>query len=151
MSKIVTVLLCECGCGQDVSGWNHHKHQAVRFKHGHHIKGNKFKEGLRPHNWQGGRWMRKDGYVFVLKKDHPKTGNTGYVMEHIIIMENHLGRLLQDREIVHHINHIRHDNRIENLQLMTSAKHKQLHTTEFWKQGLYTHNQYSSYKHREAV
>lgn len=48
---------------------------------------------------------------------------------HRVIMEKHIGRKLDRREVVHHINGNIHDNRLENLQLMTLAEHGRLHRT----------------------
>lgn len=60
------------------------------------------------------------GYKKIKKPDHPRADKNGYVREHIVVMEEHLGRLLNPGETIHHKNKIRDDNRLENLQLFSS-------------------------------
>ncbi|MFE9855527.1 HNH endonuclease signature motif containing protein [Streptomyces sp. NPDC005780] len=59
----------------------------------------------------GTRYFHRDGYVMVKLADGRVIG------EHRAVMEEHLGRRLEPGENVHHINGVRDDNRIENLEL----------------------------------
>ena len=69
----------------------------------------------------GTRRQSKDGYISV-KVGRDIGDKSGWIQEHRLVMERHLGRKLSTAENVHHINGVRSDNRIENLQLWASAQ-----------------------------
>lgn len=77
--------------------------------------------------WKGGRQVTFFGYVRVYCPTHPKAIRN-LVSEHRLIMERYLQRQLQDGEVVHHRNHDKSDNRIENLELMTNVEHSRQHS-----------------------
>ena len=91
---------------------------------------------IKPSKFGGHRKRRNDGYIAVYVPTHPFAGKEGYVMEHILVVENSIKRYLKPDEVVHHVNRIRDDNRIENLQLMNFKEHASLHAKERQKQNL---------------
>lgn len=64
-----------------------------------------------------GEWKSFQGYVITYKKDHPNSRSTGCLLKHVLVMSEHIGRPIKANENVHHINGVRDDNRIENLEL----------------------------------
>lgn len=82
-----------------------------------------FKKGKNPElhwNWKGGRTITPLGYIQIRMPNHPNSNSRGYIFEHRYIMEQSIGRYLKKPEVVHHINHDKQDNRIENLRLFES-------------------------------
>lgn len=72
-----------------------------------------------PH-WKGGRRIQKGYVLFLAADDHlvaPMRDRGGYVPEHRAVMARALGRPLRGNETVHHINGVKTDNRLENLEL----------------------------------
>ena len=55
---------------------------------------------------------KRTGYVMFKEKEADK-----HVPEHRLIVEKNIGRKLTKNEVVHHINGLKDDNRIENLYL----------------------------------
>ena len=72
--------------------------------------------------------MKKTKYVYVYQPEHPFCTNRGYILRSRYTMEQHIGRYLTKKEIVHHINEIINDDRIENLKLCADrAEHNTFH------------------------
>ena len=67
------------------------------------------------------------GYRWIYTMDRRSKMN-GWTPEHRLLAEMIKGEPLTDNEVVHHLNFIKHDNSIENLQIMLDADHKRLHT-----------------------
>ncbi len=65
------------------------------------------------------------GYVHLYRPGHPTSTKAGYTMEHRMIAYDVLGGIEAD-DVVHHINGVRHDNRLNNLVVMSKAEHDAL-------------------------
>lgn len=77
-----------------------------------------------------GRLITHSGYVKIKTPDHPRADSKGYVHEHVLVMEAHIGRYLSEDEVVHHKDRAKANNHIDNLQFMTDKEHRALHLRE---------------------
>src|SRR5205807_2613964 len=98
---------CDCGNIKSVRGGNLISKQVKSC-------GCLLRGGENHPHWRGGKSYNEDGYV-ILRMRNGDSIRT--IAEHRFIMEKKLGRRLLKTEEVHHINGIRDDNRIENLEL----------------------------------
>ncbi len=89
-------------------------------------------KGAKNNQWKGGRrydkshgyieiWIPADSpYISMVKGRHGRQS----LWEHRLVMAEFLGRPLESWEVVHHLNGIRTDNRIENLALANKHTHE---------------------------
>jgi hypothetical protein len=90
------------------------------------VKSNRMCRGESGKNYHGGIKRHVEGYTMVLRWEHPSHDQNGYVYEHRLIMEEEIGRYLESREIVHHLNGQKDDNRLSNLMLFSNQREHQL-------------------------
>lgn len=88
-----------------------------------------------------GRRVTQDGYVHVYEPDHPLAMATGYVIEHRKVVYD-AGIEVPDRHHVHHLNGVKDDNRLENLEVIRIRDHTRRHLAQ---EG-YVSNQFGTFK-----
>jgi len=125
---------CEI-CGKvtsrsDYTRCNAHRHNlGLSFKGKHHslkskLLMSKARKGDKCCNWKGGRIQKETShgykYIVIYSPTHPNKDSKGYVLEHRLIMEKFLGRVLSKEETVHHIDNNPLNNNISNLMLFKS-------------------------------
>lgn len=98
------------------------RHRVMQRARALGFEGPLVRRGPKSNLWTGGRLQHKSsGYVYVwVHPEHPLRSMatfSGHVAEHRLVMAQSLGRLLTSAESVHHINGVKTDNRLENLQL----------------------------------
>jgi len=62
--------------------------------------------------------------------EHPGANSKGLIAEHRAVMAQHLGHQLARDENVHHLNGVRSDNRLENLELWVRPQPAGVRTTD---------------------
>jgi HNH endonuclease len=82
-------------------------------------RGKEMAGGHKRKAYDGQPRLGKDGYVSIYVPGDPHARQDGWAFEHRVVMANHIGRPLLDKENVHHRNGIRSNNNIENLELWT--------------------------------
>ena len=70
--------------------------------------------------------LHKAGYVRIFRPGHPLAAKDGYILEHRLVVYE-AGIAIPLAHHVHHLNHDRADNRLENLVVMTREEHMQHH------------------------
>lgn len=69
--------------------------------------------------WNGGERNIKN-YIYVYMPTHPNAIKSGCVKRSRLVMEKKIGRYLKPKEVVHHINGIKMDDRYKNLILFSN-------------------------------
>lgn len=77
--------------------------------------------------WNIKKIVSKGDYNYAYVPEHPNATKNGYVLEHRVVMENHLGRLLNTNEVVHHKDGNKKNNHIDNLEVLSKEEHSKLH------------------------
>lgn len=118
------VWLCKCDCGNTTcvvgQSLRNNLTSSCGCKPRGVAPGTLRAQGAANSKWKGGRSLKSDGYVVVWTDELTPGGHRRYRKEHVLVMEQKLGRRLSRKETVHHKNGIRSDNRPDNLELWAS-------------------------------
>lgn len=90
-------------------------------------------------NWKGGIKWAGEYKMIRVPPGTPGATRKGYMMEHRYVMQQALGRPLEKWEEVHHRNGVKTDNRVENLEVVTHARHRGQVTCPSCQHTFYVH------------
>lgn len=106
-------------------------------------KNTRFVKGQEAWNKKGFTFTqaRKGGkpYKLIHMPEHQHASKKGYVREHRLIMERHIGRTLLNNEVVHHRDGDTLNNDINNLQLTNGKEHRRIHLKDSVHKRWYIH------------
>lgn len=164
--KYIVCCLADSDCREVVELFNREKtpfrERGVGLHHSFSVEGSCYRQSYTFYmfvdQWDHYRVSNSDGARKKYSALHAKGYDihNGYVrisvgkncgrLQHVVIMEQHIGRKLSKNEVVHHINGVKTDNRIENLKLMTNTEHSSLHA----KLNVLRGNNYDISKHSKS-
>lgn len=128
--KVVELRYCKCPCGRPipkVKSYRPSRYRRQDYIFGHYLNVDNPNKGQfrgpNHHSWKGGR--KKSGRsIFIYRPNHHFARNDGYVQEHRLVYEEYHKCCILPWILCCHRNGDGHDNRIENLELMTVRAHR---------------------------
>jgi len=68
------------------------------------------------------RGYGSNSHILIKAPNHPGADRNGCIPEHRMIIENELGRFLSKEEVIHHIDMVKNNNKLDNLDLFKNNK-----------------------------
>lgn len=113
---------------QNIKNKSNHYCSSCSNKRAYNIKKDAYKPwniGKTYQKCSGNYYINSAGYKLYYIGDKSYKG--GYIAEHRIVMELHLGRRLKKGEVIHHIDGNKQNNNLNNLVLLNSTSHRICH------------------------
>lgn len=89
--------------------------------------GKKLPRGNKAANWKGGI-VNNSGYKYIYMPQHPFSNKSGYIKYSRFIIEKHICRYLNSKEVVHHIDRNKSNDNLINLMLFSNnSEHMKFH------------------------